>query len=128
MNAPADAIVAAGGILRRGDRIAVIHRPRHDDWTLPKGKAESGEKIEETALREVAEETGCRARLGEFVDVIRYTVAGRPKEVHYWRMEVVGDPNFQPSEEVDRVEWLTPEEALARLSYEGERKLLSRKD
>ena len=128
MNEPTGIIRGAGGILRRGDRIAVIHRPGHDDWSFPKGKVEAGESLEETALREVAEETGCRAKLGEFVDVIHYRVSGRPKEVHYWQMEVVGKPDFQPSREVDRMEWLTPAEALARLTYERERKLLSRKD
>ena len=124
MNDPAKVIRAAGGILWKGDRIAVIHRPRRGDWSLPKGKVDEGESLEETALREVAEETGCRARLGEFVDVIHYTVSGRPKEVHYWQMEIVGDPDFQPSDEVDRMEWLTPEEAIKRLTYERDRNLV----
>ena len=124
MNDPAKIIRAAGGILRKGDRIAVIHRPRHGDWSLPKGKVDEGESLEETALREVAEETGCRARLGEFVKVIHYTVSGRPKEVHYWQMDLVGEQDFQPSDEVDRMEWLTPEEAIKRLTYERDRNLV----
>lgn len=133
---PADRpIRAAGGLLERRDggslRIAVIRRKRYrhsdgtpGDWSLPKGKREKGETLEETALREVREETGLGARLtgGEPFE-IGYVVAGRPKSVTYFRMTCdaaahAGEPD---GSEVDVLEWLTPAVALARLTYDSER-------
>lgn len=126
---PAALIMAAGGIVERRDsdplRIAVIHRDRYDDWSLPKGKQEPGEEPEETARREVHEETGCRVRCTGFAGCLNYQVKGRPKVVLYWMMAVEdGLADFQPSEEVGKINWLTPADALARITYEEEKKLL----
>ncbi len=117
---------AAGGLVLRDGRVCVVHRARYDDWSLPKGKLDDGESFEEAALREVWEETGLRCRLGRELAPARYTVHGRPKLVRYWHMTVSGDCDcgFQPSEEVDRFEWLPIEEAVRRLNYDGERRIL----
>ena len=121
-------IQAAGGLVWRqangGQQIAVIHRPRYDDWTLPKGKLRKGETWEAAALREVAEEINCRARLGDFAGCNCYEFEARPKVVLYWHMSVARQDEFQPGEEVDALAWLSPEAARERLSYDGERKLL----
>ena len=122
-------IEAAGGILwrRAGDvaELAVIHRPHHQDWSLPKGKRDPGESWQETALREVLEETGCRAEIERFASGTIYTVKGRPKVVLFWHMAVVDESVFEPNDEVDRLEWMTPMAALERLDYETERGLLA---
>lgn len=122
-------IEAAGGILwrRAGDvaELAVIHRPHHQDWSLPKGKRDPGESWQETALREVLEETGCRAEIERFASGTIYTVKGRPKVVLFWHMAVVDESVFEPNDEVDRLEWMTPMAALERLDYETERRLLA---
>lgn len=123
-------IEAAGGILwrRAGGvaELAVIHRARHQDWSLPKGKRDPGESWQETALREVWEETACRAEIERFAGGTTYTVGPRPKVVLFWHMGVVDEGRFEPNDEVDRLEWLTPEAALERLDYETERALLIR--
>jgi len=119
---------AAGGILWRdeanGPRLAVIHRPRQDDWSLPKGKLEDGESFPQAAVREVREETGCRARLGDFAGYALYQVKGRPKLVLFWHMAAEGAGRFRPNDEVDRLEWLAPAEALARLDRPAERQIV----
>ena len=124
----APVIEAAGALLwrRRGERpeLAVIHRPRHDDWTLPKGKRDHGESWQQTALREVWEETACRAEIGEFAGGTFYTVGGVPTVVLFWHMAVAEEHPFEPNEEVDRLEWLAPEAAAERLDHEAERRLL----
>jgi 8-oxo-dGTP diphosphatase len=119
---------AAGGVvLRRGGpqpAVLLVHRPRYDDWTFPKGKCEAGEADEDTARREVEEETGLRCELGAEVEGTSYTDArGRPKVVRYWLMTPV-DGTFVPNEEVDRVEWLAPEDARRTLTYEHDRLVL----
>ena len=123
-------IEAAGGILwrRDGDRaeLAVIHRPRHADWSLPKGKRDPGETWQETALREVHEETGCRAVIESFAGGTAYTVKGRPKVVLFWHMVIAEHHPFAPNDEVDELDWLDVEAALERLDYETERDLLRR--
>jgi 8-oxo-dGTP diphosphatase len=123
-------IEAAGGILwrRAGDfaELAVVHRPRHEDWSLPKGKRDPGESWQETALREVFEETGCRAEIERFASGTIYTVKGRPKVVLFWHMTVADEGRFEPNEEVDRLVWLTPAAAIERLDYETEREMLTR--
>jgi 8-oxo-dGTP diphosphatase len=115
-------VKAAGGIVwrRAGDgvAIAVIHRPRYDDWSLPKGKLDPGESWEEGALREVEEEIGIRARLGDELDPASYEDRkGRAKVVRYWLMEPVEESAFTPNDEVDELRWLAPAEALDVLSY-----------
>ncbi len=119
-----DEIHAAGGVVVRDGRIAVVHRPRYDDWSLPKGKLEAGESFEEAARREVEEETGLRVRLEDELASTHYLSKGRPKTVRYWRMSVVDDPGQEPDDEVDELRWLTPEEAVRVLSYEHDAKLV----
>ena len=121
---------AAGGIVCRpgpGGRpeIAVIHRPVQDDWTLPKGKLDGGETPEQGALREVEEETGLRCRITRPAGCTAYVDRrGRDKIVCYWMMEPL-DGGFEPNAEVDRMRWLSVEEALTALSYPIDRALLS---
>ncbi|HVP67273.1 MAG TPA: NUDIX hydrolase [Anaeromyxobacteraceae bacterium] len=123
-------IEAAGGLLWRaspeGPRLALVHRPRRRDWSLPKGKLEPGETFEEAALREVLEETGCEARLGPLAGVSLYEVGGHPKVVVYWHMELLVEHPFTAGEEIDAVAWLAPRQALARLDHPSERDLVSR--
>lgn len=109
---------AAGGVVEDDSgRLLVVHRPRYDDWTFPKGKLDKGETLEECALREVEEESGCTCRLGDPLVAIRYRDhKGRSKEVRYWRMTVV-DQDFHPNDEVDEVRWVKPKKAAALLSY-----------
>src|SRR6201996_6632809 len=117
---PEDAEVkAAGGVVRRDDgTIAVVHRPRYDDWSLPKGKLDAGETWEQAALREVQEEIGLRCRLGRELSSAHYTDRkGRPKTVRYWVMEIDGG-EFEPNDEVDEMRWASPDEARALLTYE----------
>jgi 8-oxo-dGTP diphosphatase len=120
-------VLAAGGLVVRDDgRIAVIHRPRYDDWSLPKGKLDDGESFEAGALREVEEETGVRARIvGELDPAAYLDRKGRQKLVRWYRMTVDGDlREFVPNDEVDELRWLTPEEALDLVSYDHDRALL----
>jgi 8-oxo-(d)GTP phosphatase len=119
---------AAGGIVTLDDgeepRFALVHRPRYDDWTFPKGKLHEGELEEQAALREVEEETGLRCRLGDQVDAVTYTDrAGRPKVVQYWTMTPDGG-TFRPNDEVDELRWVGPEDAMALLTYGHDRDLL----
>jgi 8-oxo-dGTP pyrophosphatase MutT (NUDIX family) len=102
-----------------GDRLEVllVHRPRYDDWSFPKGKAEPGESDENCAVREVAEETGLRCSLGRELPSTEYIdPKGRPKRVRYWEMEVVGG-ELAFEHEVDGGRWVSPEAATALLSY-----------
>ena len=123
-----EVIEAAGGLLWRGTpeqpEIAVIHRLRYNDWTLPKGKRETGESWHETALREVLEETGCNALLHKFAGGVVYTVEEIPKVVLYWHMQILEYKGFMPNKEVDQLAWLSPENAREILSYEGEADLI----
>lgn len=125
-----DIVLAAGGLVwdkrEPSAKLAVIHRRKYDDWTLPKGKTEPGESLRETALREVREELGCPVRVEEFAGTVSYTAGRAPKVVFYWHMVRTDDAPFQPNKEVDRVEWLAPGEAIGRLTYAGERDLVSR--
>ena len=122
-------IEAAGGVvMRRGPEeteIAVVHRPRYDDWSFPKGKLDPGETFEEAALREVREETGLTCRLGPELAFAHYEDnEGRPKVVRYWLMAVIEDAGFEPNDEVDELRWLTPPEATELLTYSRDRKLV----
>jgi 8-oxo-dGTP diphosphatase len=119
-----DEIRAAGGVVVRNGRIAVVHRPKYDDWSLPKGKLEPGETWEDAAVREVNEETGLRVRLENPLTSTHYSVGGRPKTVRWWRMSVVEDDTHEPDHEVDELRWTTPEEAMRLLDYEPDRGLV----
>lgn len=125
-------IEAAGGLIARaspdGPRVLVIHRPRYDDWTFPKGKNEAGEESTEAAIREVAEETGQKPRLVSLVGETSYPVNGTKKVVQWYGMRVHQPIPFTPNDEVDEIRWLTTEEAPALLSYNHDRKLLERVD
>jgi 8-oxo-dGTP diphosphatase len=117
-------VSAAGGVVERDGRVAVIHRPRYDDWSLPKGKLDRGESWEQAALREVREETGLECELAEELPTVRYMdQRGRPKTVRYWRMRAVGG-DFRPNSEVDELRWLKPKKAAQLLSYEHDRRLV----
>jgi 8-oxo-dGTP diphosphatase len=121
-------VKASGGVVwRRGERgieVALVHRPRYDDWSFPKGKLDPGEGWEAAALREVQEEIGLRCRLGHELPPTAYRDSkGREKVVRYWMMEPL-DGEFAPSREVDEVRWLPAAEARARLSYDHDRDLL----
>jgi 8-oxo-dGTP diphosphatase len=105
--------------------VALVHRPRYDDWSLPKGKLEPGESVPGAAVREVAEETGHRARLGVRLGEVSYQVPDGAKVVHYWAAEAL-DGRFVPSAEVDQLRWLSPEAAAEALSYRRDLDVLSR--
>ena len=111
--------------MTRDGRVLLVHRPRHDDWTLPKGKLDPGESFEEAALREVEEETGLRCRLLTELPATYYEAYGRPKVVRYWLMEPEADAPFTPNDETDELRWLTPQEALSLLSYDRDRDVLA---
>jgi 8-oxo-dGTP pyrophosphatase MutT (NUDIX family) len=120
---------AAGGLVVRGasDRLEVllVHRPRYDDWTFPKGKAKPGESDEACALREVEEETTLRCRLGLELPATRYIDGkGRPKRVRWWLMEPLAG-QAAPAHEVDEVRWTDAEDAAGLLTYARDRVLLA---
>ena len=124
-----DVVRAAGGVVWRRRRgvveVMLVHRPRYDDWSLPKGKADPGEPDEECALREVWEETGLRCRLGPELASASYTDRkGRPKMVRYWAM-TAGDGVFEPHDEVDEVRWLALDEARELLTYPRDGEILT---
>ncbi|HEY3921842.1 MAG TPA: NUDIX hydrolase [Gaiellaceae bacterium] len=111
---------AAGGVIVRDACVLVVHRPRYDDWSLPKGKLRLGESWEAAAVREVEEETGLRCELGELVGATRYGL----KEVRYFRMECDGDAVAQ--NEIDEVRWVPLADVGGVLSYERDVELVSR--
>lgn len=122
-------VEAAGGLLVRTGadsvEVAVVHRPKYADWSLPKGKLDPGEGFEEAALREVFEETGLSCELGEELEPARYRDRkGRTKLVRYFRMEVTGG-EFSPNDEVDELRWVTPGDAHGMLDYEHDRRLVA---
>ncbi len=126
------AVLAAGAVLWRlnGDsaapEVAVIHRPRYDDWSLPKGKVDVGENEPMTAVREVHEETGYRSHLGRRLAAVSYSVEEQGmKKVRYWAARCV-DGEFTPNAEVDEMIWLPIADAIKRLGYAHDRKVLRR--
>jgi 8-oxo-dGTP pyrophosphatase MutT (NUDIX family) len=139
--APEPEVRAAGGLLHRRvrrwlrhrDELALVHRPRYDDWSFPKGKRDATDADDAaTALREVEEETGFRCVLGGETGHTEYRDGrGRTKVVRYWRMTLAeGETGeeFVPNREVDDLRWCTASEAVRLLSYEHDRKLLGRLD
>ncbi|HEX6419453.1 MAG TPA: NUDIX hydrolase [Acidimicrobiales bacterium] len=131
-------VLAAGGVVwretvvadvagdtRRGVEIILVHRPRYDDWSFPKGKLDRGESFEQAALREVAEETGLVCELGHELPAVEYLDGkGRTKRVRYWAMRVVDVVPWSPNREIDGRRWATAEQAAALLTYEHDRLLL----
>ena len=113
---------AAGGIVLRDGAVLLVHRPKHDDWSFPKGKLERGESWEEGALREVEEETGLRCAIGEELGRTHYEVRQGPKEVRYYRMTSDGEARAQ--NEVDEVRWVPIDDARELLSHERDQQLL----
>lgn len=117
-------VFAAGGLITRissrGTEIAAVHRPAYDDWSLPKGKQDPGESLEETALREVWEETALRCSLDGYLGTQDYP----GKTVHYWHMRVEKEETFVPNEEIDALRWITRSEAEALLTYPQDQALL----
>ena len=129
--APAPRLIeAAGGVLWRpalggaGVEVALVHRPKYDDWSLPKGKLTSGEHPVLGAVREVWEETGHLGVPGRPLGEIRYVKDGDPKRVRYWAMRVDGGA-FTPGEEVDQLMWLPPKEGQQFLLADRDRHILA---
>jgi 8-oxo-dGTP diphosphatase len=124
-------VAAAGGVVLGRDPdgqtgVAVIHRPKYMDWSLPKGKLEEGEGWQEAALREVKEEIGYRCEvIAELPHVSYLDRKGRRKLVRYWLMEPI-EGKFEPHGEVDELRWLTPDEADEQLTYPHDRKLVQK--
>ena len=125
---PNDVIQAAGGLVWResaqGPQVLLVHRPRYDDWSFPKGKMEAGETWTETALREVEEETGIQVALDDFAGSFSYLVRQQVKVVLYWNMRIRKEPVFVPNDEVDQLKWLPVDRALTTLQYKFEQDLL----
>jgi 8-oxo-dGTP diphosphatase len=120
---------AAGGVVWRlvgGEvQVLLVHRPKYDDWSFPKGKLDPGETDEQCAVREVEEETGFRCTLGhELVGTSYIDRKGRPKAVRYWEMRISGG-EFTPGDEVDEIRWLPVPKADRLLSYDRDRVLLA---
>jgi 8-oxo-dGTP diphosphatase len=119
-------VIAAGGVVwresRGGRQVLLVHRPRYDDWSLPKGKVNAQEHVLSAAWREIEEETGQRVVLGPALGIQRYDVRKNggtvPKLVHYWAARLAGAARpFEPNDEVDKLDWLPVDSARQRLSY-----------
>jgi 8-oxo-dGTP diphosphatase len=122
-------VLAAGAVVWRRSpfgghtEVALVHRPKYDDWSFPKGKLHRGESPRQGALREVKEETGLDCVLGAPLPTSRYLVHGRPKEVRYWEAVPTGG-SFTAGDEVDRMVWLPVSAARRRLTHGRDRPLL----
>lgn len=121
---PERVILAAGAVVWRrapngpGLEVLVVHRPRYDDWSFPKGKRDRGEELPVTAVREVAEETGVSIRLGLPLMTVTYRVSRGHKTVHYWVGHVVDEGSFAPDDEVDEIRWVGLETVAEILTYD----------
>jgi 8-oxo-dGTP pyrophosphatase MutT (NUDIX family)/phosphohistidine phosphatase SixA len=123
-----DVLAAGAVVFRPGKSVLLVHRPRYDDWSFPKGKLDPGEHVTGAAVREVAEETGLHVRLGVPLSAQRYPVTGgRTKQVSYWVGRAVGSDDvsgYRTNNEIDAVEWVPYDEAMDRLSYDYDRSTL----
>lgn len=127
-----DEILAAGAVVaRKGPEVLLVHRPKYDDWSFPKGKVDPGEHALAAAVREVAEETGVDIRLGPPLPDHLYQVAngngGRTKRVHWWAARATGCDDvagYRPNDEIDEVRWASPDKARRLLTWERDRVLL----
>ena len=121
-------VAAAGGLVWRqaseGRELIVIYRRRHQDWTLPKGKVHPGESWLQCAIREVREETGFDVEVESHAGWVCYDTGDITKVVRFWNMTPIGDSQFESSEEVVSVHWMTPQEAVKRLDHDGEQELV----
>src|SRR5690349_10708665 len=121
-------MLAAGAVVsRKGPEVLLVHRPKYDDWSFPKGKLDPGEHATTAAVREVAEETGLDVRLGPPLPDQHYQVAAGPKVVHYWAGRVEGGDDvstYRPNAEIDEVAWVPLDKAAARLTYPHDRDTL----
>jgi len=124
-------IAAAGVVVSRKGEVLLVHRPKYDDWSFPKGKVDPGEHVTTAAVREVAEETGLDIRLGPPLSTQRYTVRNgqeRTKLVSYWTGRVIGGDDvatYQPNAEIDAVEWVSLDKAPDWLTYDRDRETLA---
>jgi 8-oxo-dGTP diphosphatase len=130
---PADVVLAAGAVVWRAEDVGddldvvLVHRARHDDWSLPKGKLDPGEALPGTAVREVAEETGLEVRLGlPLSDVVYPLPTGQTKRVAYWTAEVTSGAveKYAANDEVDQVAWLPLKKALGQATHDRDRAVL----
>lgn len=123
-------IVAAGGVVVDAQgRVLLVHRPRYNDWSFPKGKVDRGESIEAAAFRELREETGLECEIIRQLSSSHYAYTTRkgevkPKVVHYFLMRVTGGRLFTDGKETDEALWCTVQEAEKKLSYNGDREKL----
>lgn len=121
-------IQAAGGILWKKDgkhkKLAVVHRHKHGDWSLPKGKVDAGESWKQAARREVLEETGFVGKIKKYAGSISYLLDGTPKVVLFWHMSLQAEKPNKMNGEVDKVRWVTVDEAADLLDYADEVELI----
>ena len=117
-------VFAAGTVVRKGTKVLLVHRPRYDDWSFPKGKVDGNEILPVTAVRECDEETGFSVALGPYLGIDKYPIPEGEKHVHYWVARVREDVGFAPDEEVDQVLWLTIKAARKKLTYRQDHELL----
>lgn len=115
-------VYAAGGVVvrhrKKGRQVVVVHRPSHDDWSLPKGKLDTGETWQKAALREVLEETAVKARITHMLEPTSYLVSGKPKIVVWFRMDPIERGKFRPNGEVDKVRWVWAADLADLLTHE----------
>ncbi len=125
---PRDVRAAGAVVTRKGGDVLLVHRPKYDDWSFPKGKLDPGEHAVAAAVREVAEETGLDVRLGPALTSQRYRMSnGRWKSVAYWTARVLGHDDvscYRVNDEIDAVEWVPWEAAASRLTYPYDRETL----
>ena len=127
MAVPPDVVAAGVVVWRPGREVLLVHRPRYDDWSFPKGKLDPGEAAPTAAVREVLEETGVRVRLGAALPDQTYAVPTGRKVVHYWVGWAIGDDDvsdYRPNHEIDAVAWVPHAEAMTSLTYERDREVL----